>query len=95
MRFQLDQNAMKCDPLTVDARQLNKFEYWHDRLVILKDAFDEAEPVTITQWWYDRRRRVQWSTFWIAALVLALTLFFGVVQCIEGGIQAYKAYHPA
>jgi hypothetical protein len=95
LRFQLDESAIKCGPLPTDARQVNKFEYWHDRLVILKDAFDEAEPVTVTQWWYDRRRRVQWYTFWVAALVLALTVIFGVVQSVEGAMQVYKAYHPA
>jgi hypothetical protein len=28
-------------------------------------------------------------------LVLILTVFFGVVQSIEGGIQAYAALYPA
>jgi hypothetical protein len=68
---------------------------WHDRIGILKQAFDEAEPSTIAQWWFDRRRRVKWYTFWVAALVLALTIFFGAIQCIEGGLQVYKAYYPS
>ena len=34
------------------------FEYWHDRLVILKQTFDKAEPRNIKQLWYDRRKRV-------------------------------------
>jgi hypothetical protein len=46
------------------------------------------------QWWYDRRRRVQWYTFWVAALVLFLTVFFGLIQCVEGGLQAWKAFNP-
>ena len=75
-------------------RNIRNFKYWHDRLIILKEVFDDAEPRTIRQWWYDRRKRVQWYTFWVAALVLVLTVFFGLVQSIEGGIQAYAALHP-
>ena len=90
----LDPSARECGQLKVEDRQIHKLSYWHDRLVILKQAFDEAEPSDIMQWWNDRRRKVQWYTFWVAALVLALTIFFGLVQCIEGGIQAYYTIHP-
>jgi hypothetical protein len=73
---------------------MENFHFWHDRLIILKQIFDEAEPDTLTQWWHDRRKRVQWYTFWVAALVLALTIFFGLIQCIEGALQVYKAFNP-
>jgi hypothetical protein len=79
----------------VDDRRIEKFEFWQERLVILKQAFDEAEPRTIMQWWCDRRRRVQWYTFWVAGLILLLTILFGVIQCIEGGLQVYKAFVPS
>jgi hypothetical protein len=94
-RFTLDENAIKGGPLKTDDRNLDKFKYWSGRLEILKDIFDDAEPSTILQWWQDRRRRVQWYTFWVAVLVLVLTIFFGVIQCVEGGMQVYKAYHPS
>ncbi|KAH8598536.1 hypothetical protein B0O99DRAFT_44298 [Bisporella sp. PMI_857] len=90
----LDPKAIKCGRLRVDDRRIENFQFWHDRLVTLKQLFDEAEPETLTQWWCDRRKRVQWYTFWIAAMVLALTIFFGVVQCIEGALQVHKAYNP-
>ncbi|KAF4624242.1 hypothetical protein G7Y89_g13932 [Cudoniella acicularis] len=80
----LDSMARECGQLKVEERQINKFEYWHDRLVILKQVFDEAEPSSMRQWWRDRRRRVQWYTFWVAAIVLALTIVFGLIQCVEG-----------
>ena len=89
----LDPLARECGQLKVEERQIGKFNYWHDRLVILKTVFDEAEPRNITQWWHDRRKRVQWYTFWVAAMVLGLTIFFGLVQCIEGGIQVWYAAH--
>jgi hypothetical protein len=28
-------------------------------------------------------------------VAIGLTLFFGLVQSIEGAVQVYKAYHPA
>lgn len=63
--------------------------------MILKQVFDEAEPNTIPRLWYDRRKGVQWYTFWVAVFVLVLTVFFGFVQSIEGALQVYKAYHPS
>lgn len=91
----IDPELMKCGSLRAEARQVKRFYYWRDRLIVLKQVFDDAEPKTLSQWWYDRRKRVQWSTFWVAMLVLLLTVFFGMVQSIEGGLQAYKAYHPS
>jgi len=94
-RFKLDENAVRGKPLKTEDRQLETFEYWNERIEILKDIFDDAEPNTVLQWWQDRRRKVQWYTFWVAVLVLVLTVFFGIIQSIEGGMQVYKAYHPS
>jgi hypothetical protein len=74
---------------------MDNFRYWRERLCILKQVFDEAEPATLSQWWYDRRKGPQWYTFWVAVAVLVLTVFFGFVQSIEGALQVYKAYHPS
>jgi hypothetical protein len=93
-KLSLDNTAIKCGQLNSEDRQIERFRFWHDRLVILKQVFDDTEPSTVKQWWRDRRKRVQWYTFWVAAMVLALTVLFGVVQCVEGGLQAWKAYHP-
>lgn len=81
--------------LIPDGRQVEGFSYWHDRLVVLKQVYDESRPRTISQWWHDRRNGVQWCTFWVAILVLSLTVFFGLVQNIEGALQVYAAFHPA
>jgi hypothetical protein len=74
-------------------RQLAHFKYWHDRLVIIKQHFDDSRPKTIKQWWYDDRKRVQW--FWVAMFLVGSAFFFGVVQRVEGGLQVWKAYHPS
>jgi hypothetical protein len=91
----LDSKACKSRRLRADDRHIANFPFWHDQLVILKQVFDEAEPSSLSQLRCDRRKRVQWYTFWVALLVLALTIFFGLVQCVEGALQVYKAYHPS
>ncbi|EME79502.1 uncharacterized protein MYCFIDRAFT_110781, partial [Pseudocercospora fijiensis CIRAD86] len=91
----LDSRVMSCRKLRADDRRIENFHYWRERLCILKQVFDEAEPSTLSQWWYDRRKGPQWYTFWVAVAVLILTVFFGVIQSIEGALQVYKAYHPS
>ncbi|KAH7085946.1 hypothetical protein BKA63DRAFT_529471 [Paraphoma chrysanthemicola] len=90
----IDGQIMHCEKLRLDDRQIEAFKFWHDRLIILKQAFDESRPAKLSQWWYDRRDGYLWYTFWVAVFVLFLTVFFGMVQSIEGALQVYKAYHP-
>jgi len=77
--------------LRAEERQIEKFKFWHDRLIILKQVFDESEPRKWTQWWYDRRKGVQRYTFLVAAAAVLLTIIFGLIQSIEGAIQVYTA----
>ncbi|KAH7310192.1 hypothetical protein BKA65DRAFT_414092 [Rhexocercosporidium sp. MPI-PUGE-AT-0058] len=91
-KLRLDVNAMNCGQLKLEDRQIDHFDFWHDRLIVLKQFFDDSSPRTIKQWWFDDRKRVQW--FWVAILLVVLTLFFGFIQCIEGGWQIWKSYHP-
>lgn len=58
---------------------------------MLKQIFDDSEPHTLTHWWYDDRKRVQWYTFWIAALVLVLTIVFGLIQSTAAIVQAWAS----
>ncbi|KAI3320665.1 hypothetical protein HD806DRAFT_547200 [Xylariaceae sp. AK1471] len=87
----VDQRVAQCGCLKTDLRQVEKFQIWRDRLIMLKQVYDEAQPRTLKQWWYDRRNGVQWYTFWVAVLVLILTVLFGLIQSIEGAIQAYAS----
>ncbi|KAH6672957.1 hypothetical protein B0J14DRAFT_654684 [Halenospora varia] len=94
--LRLDPRARQCGQLKASERKIEKFRYYHDRLVILKQVFDEAEPSNIKQWWHDRRKKVQWYTFWVAVLILGLTVVFGIIQSVEGAMQvnlAMKANH--
>jgi len=92
----LDPDVARCGFLRSQERRIERFSFWHDRLIVLKQAFDESSPRGLQQWWNDRRNSVQWSTFWVAILVFVMTVFFGLVQSIEGGMQVYlswKALH--
>ena len=89
--FNLDPKACRSGYLNSSNRQIENFSYWRDRLVVLKQVFDESEPKTIKQWWNDDRKRVQWYTFWIAALVLFLTIVFGLVGSIASVVQAWAS----
>jgi hypothetical protein len=82
-----DMQLLRIKNVDAESRQMENFGYWHDRLEILKEVYDEARPSTLSQWWYDRRNGVQWYTFWVALLVFILT----AIQCIEGAIQAVVA----
>lgn len=88
----LDGHVISCGRLRTDHRQVEKFVFWRDRLVTLKQVFDETQPKTISQWWHDRRNGVQWYTFWVAVVVLMLTIVFGFIQSVEGALQVYTAF---
>jgi hypothetical protein len=92
---QLDRGLLRCGQIRAEGRQLDNFQFWHDRLIILKEEFDQSRPKTLSQWWHDRRNGVQWYTFWVAAWVLLLTVVFGAIQSIEGALQVYKAYQSS
>ena len=87
----LDSKAGSYNAPNSSERQIERFQYWRDRLVILKQAFDDSEPGGIASWWYDDRKKVQWYTFWVAAAVLLLTVMFGLIQSISGIVQAWAA----
>ncbi|CAO2658387.1 Nn.00g061100.m01.CDS01 [Neocucurbitaria sp. VM-36] len=91
---EIDQQMLKCGRLSLEDRQRHNFDFWHDRLVILKQAYDESQPSTVSQWWLDRRNPAQWYTFWVVIVVLVLTVSFGLVLSIEGALQVYQVYSP-
>ncbi|PVH67386.1 hypothetical protein DL98DRAFT_355433, partial [Cadophora sp. DSE1049] len=84
---ELDPGAGTCGFLNASNRRLENFKYWGLRLAILKQAFDDSEPKNFWHWWRDDRKKVQWYTFWIAVLVLGLTVIFGLIQSVAGVVQ--------
>ncbi|KAM0257328.1 hypothetical protein ACHAQJ_004415 [Trichoderma viride] len=91
----IDPQLAECHYLCSRKRRFDRFNYWHDQLVILKQAFDESSPRSISNWWYDTRDGVRWYTFWVAILVFAVSAIFGIVQIVEGALQVYLAYKSA
>lgn len=87
----LDAQAGVCGRLNSSERQIDKFFYWRDRLVLLKRTFDDAEPRNVRQLWYDDRKKTQWFTFWVAVLVFVMTVFFGLIQSVAGIVQAWAS----
>lgn len=85
IKWSLDPAAGTCGHLNTRMRKIESFSHWRDRLTILKQAFDDSEPHTVWQWWHDDRKKVQWWTFWIAALVLLLT----IIQMVTALIQTW------
>jgi hypothetical protein len=59
-----------------ESRTLNLLEYdhWRDRLLELYDEVFMAPPVSWSQLWRDTRNPQQFWTFWIALVILLLTL---------------------
>ena len=53
---------------------LDKFVFWKDRLAELYEEIYLAPPDTWKHLWIDRRNPHQYYTFWIALVVLALSL---------------------
>lgn len=66
---------------------LGNFEYWHDRLLILSDAFAAAAPSTAVQFWHDRRDMTRWWGFWLLVVTVLLTVLFGLIQSVAGIMQ--------
>jgi hypothetical protein len=92
----IDRNLAKCGDLRPEERRFNHFIYYRDRLVMLKELVDQLAPMhsTAMRILRDRRNIDQWFNFWVALVVIGMTLLFGLIQSIEGGIQVYKSYHP-
>ncbi|KAI0976967.1 hypothetical protein F4678DRAFT_480380 [Xylaria arbuscula] len=90
----VDPRVALCGNLRAEERQIERFKFWKDRLIILKQVYDDATPRTMQQWWHERRNGERWFTFWVAVLVLMITITLGLIQCIESALQVYKAYYP-
>lgn len=91
LKRNIDPRCGNCRHLKASERHLRDFEFWKDRIIIVKEVFDEHQPRSVLQAWRDNRNPVQWWTFWIAIVVFLLT----VLACVEGALQVYKAYHPS
>ena len=77
-----------------EAVDLSEFRYWRYRLTQLQTIFNRP-PMTLQAMWFDRRRPLQWMAFWMAGIVLILTVLFGLISSYAALKQvdlAQKAY---
>lgn len=71
-------------------RNLEHYDYWHDRFSLLLSTFETARPNRLRQWLHDKRDSNQFFTFWFAVFAIVLTLFSGLVQSVTGIIQVIR-----
>ena len=64
----LDPKLLGCGHLRAEDRQIDAFKFYRDRLVIMKQVFDESEPKSLFQWRYDKRGGAHRYPLIIAAL---------------------------
>ena len=78
-----------CHPPYEGPRTLNlmEFDIWRDRLLELNDVVFTSPPASIRQLFLDRRSPQQFWTFWIAILILFLT----VVSTVASVYQAVRS----
>jgi hypothetical protein len=50
------------------------FDHWRDRLLEIHEEIFESPPVSWAQLWRDRRNPQQFWTFWVALMILLLTI---------------------
>ena len=59
------------------------FDHWRDRLLELHEEIFQSPPVSWAQLWRDRRSPQQFWTFWIAIMILGLTILSTVATIIQ------------
>lgn len=68
--------------------QLSSYPIFQQRLLLIQLRYDNAKPSRPKQWWYDRRRRLEWAGLWITVMVFILTL----VTVATSVMQVYAAF---
>ncbi|KAE9374018.1 hypothetical protein N431DRAFT_335636 [Stipitochalara longipes BDJ] len=69
---------------------LTEFSHWRNRILELHQVFN-SPPTGWSQLWADRRNPLQWYTFWLAVVILILTVLFGMISSITSVMQTYYA----
>ncbi|KAH6868437.1 hypothetical protein BKA58DRAFT_402807 [Alternaria rosae] len=96
-------------PIRHPSRRYEQLRFWRDRLIVLEEVVEDAMPPSSQLLSSLQKSNQQlsnsllkamnsksdrWINSWFAIVAIAVTLFFGLVQSIEGAMQLYKAYHP-
>ncbi|KAK3317027.1 hypothetical protein B0H66DRAFT_593097 [Apodospora peruviana] len=89
---EVDRSLATCGTLRAELRHIERFRYWLDRLVILKEVFDEAEPSSLSQWWSCRAQSPVYGSLVRVSLILAFTSLWIDVNMTGAGVMFSKAH---
>ena len=96
-------------PIEHPSRRYERLQFWRDRIMVLEEVVEDAMPPSSQMLSSLQKSNQQlsnsllkamnsksdrWINSWFAIVAIGVTLFFGLVQSIEGAMQVYKAYHP-
>lgn len=90
----LDENICRLSSshrLSSADRRLGHFDFWRDRLITIKDTYENHQSNNIMCLMRDYRRQMPFWAFWVALMAFVLSL----IACILSAMQVYKAYHPS
>jgi hypothetical protein len=68
-----------------EQRYLHNFRFWHFRLTQLIVEY-QSPPRDLKRIWNDRRNPTAYWTFWIGMAIFLLTLVFGIIASVLGGL---------
>ncbi|EXJ66432.1 uncharacterized protein A1O5_10584 [Cladophialophora psammophila CBS 110553] len=71
---------------------LGTYPFFGERLEHIQKRYNDSTQRLLRQWYYDRRKRVEWATFVVAVIVFILTVVFGIISSVTGILQVYAAY---
>jgi hypothetical protein len=80
----------------LDQLNLERYPHFGRQLERIQRRYDQTRPRRLGQWWFDRRNRVEWAALCIAAIVLLLTVVFGIISSATGILQVYysRPHYP-
>ena len=76
------------------SRFVQDFYMWRATLLAIEREWNNSSPRSLKHWWKDRRRRREWLPFWVAAIILVLTiisLLLSLISTVAGVISAQEA----
>lgn len=77
--------------VAMDRLSLSTYPIFGERLEHIQQRYNESSQKRLRQWWYDRRKRVEWATLVVAIVVFILTVVFGIISSVTGILQVYAA----
>ncbi|ETI25987.1 hypothetical protein G647_02764 [Cladophialophora carrionii CBS 160.54] len=92
-RYRADLEARIDGNEEMDRFSLGNYPVFGERLEKIQKRYNGSKYRLLRQWWYDRRRRLEWATLIIAIVVFLLTVVFGVISSVTGILQVYAAYY--